>query len=161
MLSWYKAICFSLSRSHARSLSLILVCIEIHTICVWWLDFMRLSLPFVGAVATISTITTTCTTRFAFAFAVAVCLPQLFACSCHFNKATQKFYFFGRNSYGACFIIIGLMRKRERIWHLKFCDRNEMDRRITKLNRWKLTEAYSVLKRRRHITTTTKMLKCM
>lgn len=100
-------------------------------------------------------------------------------CQCHFkavHKATQKLYFFGRNSFGACFIIILCV-----VWCVCKRDESESDRTIdgglqityiikwdgyrnkTKLNRWKLTEAYTLngcvymVKRRRHITAQQKM----
>lgn len=78
-------------------------------------NFMRLSIYrrsrcslFVAAAAATSTTTTTLALAYAAANAISECY-----------KATQKFYFFGRNSFGACPIIIGLMRKRVRRWYIK------------------------------------------
>lgn len=86
-------------------------------------------------------------------------------CQSHFkavHKATQNLYFFGRNSYGACFIIIlcvvwcvcvrvclYAMRAKAsaRIWwtpnHI-YIIKWDGYRNKTKLNRWKLTEAYTL-----------------
>lgn len=89
------------------------------------------SLVFAVAAA-VATISTTTTTNFAFDFAAA-CHSYLPA-SAISNKATQKFYFFGRNSYGACFIIIGLMRKRARISDSQSVNKTRWIE-ITKLNR--------------------------